>query len=100
MISKIKYFGRGGSKSFLFTSIIGLDAKTFFSTCVSVDEPPTVAKYLMAYFADTVFPAPDSPETMIDWSLSSLKWKKKKKRTRRSIILNQKPHYGNTLVQD
>jgi hypothetical protein len=38
-----------------------------------VDEPPTVAKYLMAYFADTVFPAPDSPETIIDWSFSSLK---------------------------
>lgn len=58
---------------FPFTSIIGLDARTFFSTCVSVDEPPTVAKYLMAYFADTVFPAPDSPETIIDWSFSSLK---------------------------
>jgi hypothetical protein len=69
----LNYILGGGDKSFLFTSIIGLDAKTFFSTCVSVAEPPTVAKYLMAYFADTVFPAPDSPETIIDWSLSSLK---------------------------
>ena len=50
----------------LCTSIIGLEASTFFSTCVSVAEPPTVAKYRMAYFADTVLPAPDSPDTMID----------------------------------
>lgn len=53
-------------KCSLRTSIIGLEARTFFSTCVSVDEPPTVAKYRMAYFADTVLPAPDSPDTMID----------------------------------
>ena len=27
----------------------------------------------MAYLADTVLPAPDSPDTMIDWSSSKLK---------------------------
>ena len=61
-----------------FTSIIGLDAKTFFSICVSVDAPPTDAKYLMAYLALTVFPAPLSPLTMIDWFSPSLNYKKKK----------------------
>ncbi len=30
--------------------------------------PPTVAKYFKACFALTVLPAPDSPDTMIDWS--------------------------------
>lgn len=54
------------------TSIMGLDAKTFFSICVSVDAPPTDAKYLMAYLALTVFPAPLSPLTMIDWFSPSL----------------------------
>lgn len=52
--------------------MIGLEARTFRSTCVSVVDPPTVAKYLIAYFADTVFPAPDSPDTMILWSRCSL----------------------------
>lgn len=47
------------------TSIIGLDAKTFLSTWVSVSLPPTQAKYRMAYLADTVLPAPDSPLTVI-----------------------------------
>jgi hypothetical protein len=28
----------------------------------------------MAYFALTVLPAPDSPETMMDWSRLSLQW--------------------------
>lgn len=54
------------------TSMMGLDAITFSSTLVSLLEPPTVAKYRMAYFAETVFPAPDSPLTMMDWFLSSL----------------------------
>lgn len=45
---------------------MGFEAKTFFSTCVSVEAPPTDAKYLMAYLALTVFPAPLSPLTMID----------------------------------
>lgn len=75
------------------TSIIGLEARTFFSTCVSVDEPPTVAKYRIAYFADTVLPAPDSPDTMIDWSLSSLK------RTTRQKIKSLRSHYFNTIVR-
>ena len=48
------------------TSIIGFDAKTFFSIAVSVTDPPTLAKYLMANLALTVFPAPDSPDTIID----------------------------------
>ena len=63
-----------------FTSIIGLDAKTFFSICVSVDAPPTDAKYLMAYLALTVFPAPLSPLTMIDWFSPSLNYMYKKKK--------------------
>lgn len=52
--------------------MIGLEAKTFFSTWVSVSEPLIVAKYLIAYLADTVLPAPDSPETIILWLLFSL----------------------------
>lgn len=56
------------------TSIIGLEASTFFSTWVSVDEPvAAVAKNLIAYLAETVLPAPDSPETIIDWSWFSLR---------------------------
>lgn len=51
---------------------MGLDARTLSSTLVSLAEPPTVAKNRMAYFAETVFPAPDSPLTMIDWFFSSL----------------------------
>lgn len=51
---------------------MGLDASTFSSTLVSFAEPPTVAKNRMAYFAETVLPAPDSPLTMMDWFLSSL----------------------------
>ena len=55
-------------------SMMGEDASTLFSTWVSVAEvPPTVAKYRIAYFALTVLPAPDSPETMIDWLRFSLK---------------------------
>ena len=43
-------------------------ASTLFSTCVSVsDVPPTVAKYRIANLADTVFPAPDSPEKCMLW---------------------------------
>lgn len=56
--------------------MIGLEARTLRSTWVSVVAPPTVAKYLIAYLADTVFPAPDSPETIILWSFCSLKKKK------------------------
>ena len=52
--------------AFPMASIIGEEESTFFSTWVSVEEPPTVAKYRIAYFAETVFPAPDSPETMMD----------------------------------
>ncbi|KAF3848365.1 hypothetical protein F7725_014862 [Dissostichus mawsoni] len=48
------------------TSMMGLEARTFSSTFVSLAEPPTVAKKRMAYFAETVFPAPDSPLTMMD----------------------------------
>lgn len=52
--------------------MIGLDAKTFSSIFVSLEEPPTDAKNRIAYLADTVFPAPDSPLTIIDWFFSSL----------------------------
>lgn len=63
----------------VLTSMMGLEAKTFSSTLASLAEPLTVAKYLMAYLAETVFPAPDSPLTMIDWFLSSLNgWKHNK----------------------
>lgn len=48
------------------TSMMGLEAKTFSSTLASLAEPLTVAKYRMAYLAETVFPAPDSPLTMMD----------------------------------
>ena len=58
--------------------MIGFEAKTFFSTCVSVEAPPTDAKYLMAYLALTVFPAPLSPLTMIDWFNPSLNRYKEK----------------------
>lgn len=60
----------------LLTSMMGLEAKTFSSMLASLAEPLTVAKYLMAYLADTVFPAPDSPLTMMDWFLSSLRRQK------------------------
>ena len=50
----------------LLTSIIGLEASTFSSTLFSLAEPLTVAKYRMAYLAETVLPAPDSPLTMMD----------------------------------
>lgn len=46
-------------------SIIGLLARTFRSMFVSDSLPPTAAKYRMAYLALTVFPAPDSPDTMM-----------------------------------
>lgn len=49
-----------------FTSVIGLDASTLSSIWVLVLDKLTVAKYLMAYLADTVFPAPDSPLTITD----------------------------------
>lgn len=49
-----------------------MEANTLFSIWVSASAPHTVAKYLIAYFAETVFPAPDSPETMIDWFSSNL----------------------------
>jgi len=54
---------------------MGFEAKTFSSTLASLADPLTVAKYLMAYLAETVFPAPDSPLTMIDWFRSSLQHK-------------------------
>ena len=58
------------------TSMIGLEARTFFSTAVSLTDPPTFAKYRIANFALTVLPAPDSPETIIDWFSSCLKNRK------------------------
>lgn len=51
------------------TSVIGLDANTLSSTRVLLPDLLTTAKYLIAYRADTVLPAPDSPLTMIDWFL-------------------------------
>lgn len=57
---------RVGFGAVALTSMMGLEAKTFSSTLASLADPLTVAKYLMAYLAETVFPAPDSPLTMID----------------------------------
>lgn len=52
--------------SLKLTSVIGLDASTLSSTCALLLDLLTVAKYLIVYLADTVFPAPDSPLTIID----------------------------------
>lgn len=49
-----------------FTSVIGLEANTLSSTCALLLDLLTMAKYLIAYRADTVFPAPDSPLTIMD----------------------------------
>lgn len=57
------------------TSVIGLDARTLSSTRALLPDLLTTAKYLMAYRADTVFPAPDSPLTMMDWFLWFLRKK-------------------------
>lgn len=57
------------------TSVIGLDARTLSSTRALLPDLLTTAKYLMAYRADTVLPAPDSPLTMMDWFLWFLKKK-------------------------
>lgn len=54
------------------TSMMGLEASTFSSTLELLKDPPTMAKYLMAYLAVAVFPAPDSPLMISDWFLSSL----------------------------
>lgn len=62
--------------------MMGLEANTFSSMLASLAEPLTVAKYLMAYLAETVFPAPDSPLTMMDWFLSSLAEKQNPNQTR------------------
>ena len=53
----------------LLTSIMGLVDRIRRSMAVSCSFPATVAKYLMAYLADTVLPAPLSPDTIMDWFL-------------------------------
>ena len=62
-----KGFGTGGR-----TSMRGLEASTFSSMLESPRPPPTAVKYLMAYLAEAVFPAPDSPLMMRDWFLPNL----------------------------
>lgn len=57
------------------TSVMGLEARTLSSTRALLPDLLTTAKYLMAYRADTVLPAPDSPLTMMDWFLWFLKEK-------------------------
>lgn len=59
----------------MFTSMMGLEARTLSSTLASPEEQLTVAKYRIAYLAETVLPAPDSPLTMMDWFLWSLREK-------------------------
>jgi len=59
-------------------SIMGDDARIRLSIVFSSGElllPPTLAKKSMTCFAETVFPAPDSPDTMIDWFAFFLKMK-------------------------
>lgn len=68
------------------TSVMGLDARTLSSTRVLLPDLLTTAKYLMAYRADTVLPAPDSPLTMIDWFLRFL-------RDKRSMTKVYVPHF-------
>ncbi|KAH3664626.1 hypothetical protein OGATHE_003441 [Ogataea polymorpha] len=51
-------------------SMMGFVAKICFSVSDMswlLWSESTDAKYRMMYLADTVFPAPDSPETTIDW---------------------------------
>ena len=71
----LKYFPNLEELSFLIVfalpnaSIIGLVAKICFSISVVSYEffsLFTLAKYLIIYLAETVLPAPDSPETIID----------------------------------
>ena len=57
--------------------MMGLDARTFLSICVSAKAPPTVAKYLMTNFALTVLPAPLSPLMTRDWLEPSLEQQRK-----------------------
>ena len=56
-------------------SITGFEARILASICVSPSSvpgaPQTVARYRIANLALTVLPAPDSPDTMIDWHLPS-----------------------------
>lgn len=52
--------------------MMGLEASTFSSMLEWPRQPPTVVKYLMAYLADAVFPAPDSPLMMRDWFFPNL----------------------------
>lgn len=58
--------------AFPIASITGFEASTFFSIWVMFAAPPTEAKYRIANLAETVLPAPDSPDTIIDWFLFSL----------------------------
>ena len=66
--------------------MMGLEARTFSSTLVFPADPPTVAKKRMAYLADTVFPAPDSPLTMMDWFRSSLRRNKSRELKEKSVF--------------
>jgi hypothetical protein len=62
--------------AFPIASISGDEANTFLSTDEDFPPvPPTAAKYSMACLAETVFPAPDSPEMMTDWFRFSLQMK-------------------------
>ena len=54
-------------KNKVVTSIIGLVDRILLSIAVSFSLPATVAKYLIAYLALTVLPAPLSPDTIILW---------------------------------
>lgn len=64
-----------GKPQLCHTSVIGLEARTLSSTRALLPDLLTTAKYLIAYRADTVLPAPDSPLTMMDWFLWFLREK-------------------------
>lgn len=54
------------------TSMRGMEPRTSSSMLESPQQPPTAVKSLMAYLANTVFPAPDSPLMMRDWFFPNL----------------------------
>ena len=55
---------------FMFWYFADLPSKIFCSTGPAV-EPHNSQRYLNKYLVDSVFPAPDSPETIIDWDCFS-----------------------------
>ena len=80
------------------TSIIGLDANTFFSILVSAVAPPIEAKYLRTYLALTVLPDPLSPDMIIDWFLFSLSMGNRMKMNTIQFKTRDPQHLGLVLL--